>query len=445
MSIPHDFHAFKIENDNLLSLPGGAVYLMSDAALDIFNCNPKNISEAVQRLKGKYPRPTIEEAYREMESVKSIKARDHRNDNPPRRLRALCLNVTHRCNLACAYCFASELTSSKAPTMDGEVITQSLDLLFRESEEVDYLQVDFFGGEPLLCFDLVKFAVEYARNVETKYKKRVNFTLTTNATLLDDEIIEFLKKNEISLILSLDGRKEVNDLHRRFKDGRGSFDIILQNINKVKELMSPHDYYIRGTFTRNTLDILDTLKFYHQQGFYNVSLEPVSSEEGKPYYISPELLKEILEKYRQAARWLVDKPMKFYHFNLELDNPLCLTRRITGCGAGVEYLAVDPIGDLYPCHQFIGLEQFKMGNVREGVKNNRLRETFKKATLYQKQGCPDCWARFYCGGGCHFDQFVSSGDIFTPSDFYCQLFKGRLEASLWYNVRKKEFGTFSKK
>jgi uncharacterized protein len=322
--------------------------------------------------------------------------------------------------------------------MDSRIVHQSIDFIIKESGDVPRLQVDFFGGEPLLVFPLVKDGILYGKKKAQETGKRIGFTLTTNAVLLDDEVIDFVKEHNVSLILSLDGDKEANDAHRRTHSGQGSFDVVFKNISKVKEKLDRSQYYVRGTFTSKTPEIHGALEFYDKQGFYNVSLEPVTSEDGTGYALREENLPTLLESYRKAAEWMLERDMQFFHFNLEMDNPLCLTRRITGCGAGVEYLAVDPLGNLYPCHQFIEMPDYAIGNVFDGIHNDGLVEKFRQSTIYTKDGCPDCWARFYCGGGCHFRHFSENGDIDKPSSLSCRLFKGRLETALWFNVKKRE-------
>ncbi len=433
-----DFHVFHINGDTVLALPSGAVFMLNPLAADIINVNPSTKEEAVKRLREKYPENQVEEAFFEFKKILSTPIKDHEKDSPPRYLRALCLNITHRCNFACTYCFAERLTDDKAKDMPEDVIKNAFDLLVKESKGVNKLQVDFFGGEPLLVFDKVKKGIEYARSLEKKTGKQFIFTLTTNASLLTEEKIDFFKKQNVSLILSLDGNSKVNDMYRKYKNSsQGTYKDIIKNIKMVQKKMDPKDYYIRGTFTSKTMDILTTLRYFHKEGFYNVSLEPVSSPSHLPYSLNPSHLSTLLEKYRQLAIWLLDRPMLFYHFNLEMDNPLCLTRRITSCGAGVEYMAVDPEGNLYPCHQFIEFEDFLIGNVWEGIKNYDIVEKFKSTTIYTKKECKTCWARFYCGGGCHFQHFVRNGDIRKPSKFYCDLFKGRLESALWHNIKKR--------
>lgn len=433
-----DYHIFTVHGETMMSPASGELFVLDDLAEALLESGAASSEEAIEKLTPRFDSLSVEKAYKELNFILNRPIKDHSRDNPPRQLRALCLNITHRCNLACTYCFAEKLTEQNAVSMTPEVIRQSFDFLFEKSGDVKRLQVDFFGGEPLIVWDRVKEGVEYARSLEKKYDKYVLFTLTTNATLLTGEIIDFIKDNNISLILSLDGEEKIHDFHRRYRSGKGSFDIVLNNIEEVKRKLGKNDYYIRGTFTSQTSDILSTLKFYNKEGFYNVSLEPVSTTEKTAYSIDESHLESLSDSYRDAAKWMLDKDMSFYHFNLEMDNPLCLTRRITGCGAGVEYMAVDPRGDLYPCHQFIENESFKIGNVFTGIEDSHMVEDFQKSTFYAKDFCRDCWARFYCGGGCHYQQYSTTGSITKPSPFYCKLFKSRLETALWFNMKKRQ-------
>ncbi|MFP4496818.1 MAG: SPASM domain-containing protein [Vulcanimicrobiota bacterium] len=433
----YDYHIFSREQDHILALANGQAFLVDELSKDIIETSSDSQEKVFEILKEKHSRENIREAFAEWQKLKKgIIIKDHQKDTPPRNLRALCLNITHKCNLACSYCFAERLTEENAPSMTVETVCKSLDFLFENSHDVHRLQVDFFGGEPLLVFDKVKAGVEYARKLEQKLDKEILFSLTTNATLLTDEIIDFVKKHNISLILSLDGDKTVNDLHRKYRNGKGSFDEIIKNILKVKEKLHPMDYYIRGTFTARSLNLKETADFFHRMGFYNISLEPVTGPDTYEFSLKKEHLGNLHEEYIKLANWMKDKNIQFYHFNMELENPLCLTRRITGCGAGVEYVVVDPRGDIYPCHQFVENEEFLLGNIFHGINNHKLCSTFRESTIYQKEDCPRCWARFYCSGGCHFQHYVRTGSINKPWGGYCQMFRDRLETSLWYNIRR---------
>jgi uncharacterized protein len=435
-----DYHVFTLHGDTILTLPSGELYHLDGLASDLMNLGECTLETALDKLGSKYDSHIIEKAYREMDYVLSRPVRDHRNTRMPRELRALCLNITHKCNLACTYCFAEKLTEGNAGTMTPEVVRSALEYLCRESGYVHRLQVDFFGGEPLLAFDLVKMGVEYGRELEKKYDKKFLFTLTTNALLLTDEVVDFVKEQEMCLILSLDGPQEIHDCFRLSRNGKGSHDAVLENIRKVRDRLDPSSYYIRGTFTSRTLEIKKILEYYLDEGFKNVSLEPVSAPKDTVYALTEEHKDEITLHYREAAAWLLDKPMVFFHFNLEMDNPLCLTRRITGCGAGVEYLAVDPLGNMYPCHQFVENGSYLVGNVFDEKRSEKITEHFRSSTLYKKEGCEKCWARFYCSGGCHFQHYIKTGDINKPSKLYCDIFRNRLETALWFNLKRRSSG-----
>lgn len=442
---PSHCHIFNIEGDTIMALSSGGLYILDDIAAATVQCGAENPEEAGSILKNTFDSEAVKEAYLEIETLLKTPVRDHRCTPLKRELRALCLNITHKCNLACDYCFASEITGDNAQTMTLDVIKASLDFLFSKSEGVKKLQADFFGGEPLLAFDLVKEAVQYAKCLEKRFDKTIQFTLTTNGVLLNKEVVRFLYDNKINLIISLDGCREINDLHRKFKDGTGSYEKIIDNIMYAVKAMDPDSYYIRGTFTAQNMNLPETLKFYQNMGFKNVSLEPVTSTEDRNYAIKDEHLKELKEQYVKSAKWMINEDIRFFHFNLEMDNPLCLTRRITGCGAGVEYMGVDPLGDLYPCHQFIENSQFKMGNVFEGIHREDLVESFDKAVIYNKEGCISCWAKFYCGGGCHYKQYSQTGSFYKTSQTDCRLFRERMESALWYNAIKRKKGLSVKK
>jgi uncharacterized protein len=437
MLINKDYHIFTLHGDTILNLPSGELFLLDELAAELIRYAECLSEDLMSKFSEKYELCDIEKARKEMEYVLSRPVKDHRNTKMPRALRAMCLNITHKCNLACTYCFAERLTDENAGTMTPEIVRRALDYLCMESEDVSRLQVDFFGGEPLLAFDLVKEGTAYGRKLETKYDKKFQFTLTTNALLLNDDVIDFVREQNMSLILSFDGPVEMHDLFRSTRSGKGSHEAVLRNIRKVRDNLDPADYYIRGTFTSQTLDIKRILEYYLDEGFRNVSLEPVSSPENQPFALTEEHRDNIIRQYHEIAAWLVDKPMNFYHFNLEMDNPLCLTRRITGCGAGVEYVAVDPEGNIYPCHQFIEDSRYLMGNVLQKGRSAEITEYYRNSTIYEKENCEKCWARFYCSGGCHFQHFIKNGDINKPSKLYCDIFKGRLEAALWFNVRRR--------
>lgn len=352
-------------------------------------------------------------------------------------VKALCLHVSHDCNLACKYCFAQEgeYHQSKRELMSYEVGKQALDYLVTNSGSRHNLEIDFFGGEPLMNFDVVKKLVEYGRSIEDKYDKKFRFTLTTNGVLLNDEILDFANKEMSNLVLSIDGRKQIHDLMRPFRGGQGSYDAIIDKLKKAADSRDQMNYYVRGTFTRNNLDFSEDVKHLAELGFEQISIEPVVAEPSEDYAIREEDIPAILEQYDILARYLLDrkkngKPVNFFHFMIDLSGGPCVAKRLSGCGSGTEYLAVTPSGDLYPCHQFVGKDDFKLGDVYTGITNTKVQDEFKLCNVYAKEKCRDCFAKFYCSGGCAANSYNFSGDINGAYDIGCELQKKRVEAAI---------------
>ena len=320
-------------------------------------------------------------------------------------VKALCLHIAHDCNLACQYCFAEEGEyHGRRALMSFEVGKKALDFLIANSGNRRNLEVDFFGGEPLMNWEVVKQLVEYGRSKEKEYNKNFRFTMTTNGVLLNDEIMEYCNREMSNVVLSLDGRKEVNDKMRPFRGGKGSYDLIVPKFRKFAEMRGDRDYYVRGTFTRHNLDFSKDVMEFADLGFRSMSIEPVVAAPEEEYAIREEDLPQIMEEYdRLAEEYLKRKKegrgFNFFHFNIDLNQGPCVAKRLSGCGSGTEYLAVTPWGDLYPCHQFVGQEEFLLGNVDTGVTNERIRDEFKLCNVYAKDKCRDCFARFYCSGG----------------------------------------------
>ncbi len=352
-------------------------------------------------------------------------------------VKALCLHISHDCNLACRYCFAEEgkYHQSRRELMSYEVGKQALDFLVANSGNRHNLEVDFFGGEPLMNFEVVKQLVGYGRSIEEKYDKKFRFTLTTNGVLLNDEILEFANKEMSNLVLSIDGRKEVHDLMRPFRGGQGSYDAIVDKLKKAADSRDQMNYYVRGTFTRNNLDFSEDVKHLAELGFEQISIEPVVAEPTEDYAIREEDIPVILEQYDRLALYLLDRKKKgegvnFFHFMIDLSGGPCVAKRLSGCGSGTEYLAVTPTGELYPCHQFVGKSEFKLGDVYTGVTNTKVRDEFKLCNVYAKEKCRDCFAKFYCSGGCAANSYNFSGDINGAYDIGCELQKKRVEAAI---------------
>ena len=351
-------------------------------------------------------------------------------------VKALCLHIAHDCNLACRYCFAEEGEyHGRRALMSFEVGKKALDFLMANSGGRRNLEVDFFGGEPLMNWQVVKQLVEYGRSQEESHNKRFRFTLTTNGVLLNDEIMEFCNQEMSNVVLSLDGRKEVNDRMRPFRKGDGSYDLIVPKFQKFADSRNQTNYYVRGTFTRNNLDFSKDVLHFADMGFKQMSMEPVVASPKEPYAIREEDLPQILEEYDKLAveyikRQREGRGFNFFHFMIDLNQGPCVAKRLSGCGSGTEYLAVTPWGDLYPCHQFVGQEGFLLGNVDEGITNTRVQDEFKLCNVYAKEKCRDCFARFYCSGGCGANSYNFHGSITEAYDIGCEMQKKRIECSI---------------
>lgn len=351
-------------------------------------------------------------------------------------VKALCLHIAHDCNLACRYCFAEEGEyHGRRALMSYEVGKKALDFLIANSGNREHLEVDFFGGEPLMNWDVVKRLVEYGRSQEEAHHKKFRFTLTTNGVLLNDEVMEFCNREMSNVVLSLDGRKDVNDKMRPFRNGSGSYDLIVPKFQKFADSRKQMNYYVRGTFTRNNLDFADDVLHYADLGFEQMSMEPVVADPSEDYAIKEEDIPAILKEYDRLALEFIKRKKEgrgfnFFHFMLDLKAGPCVAKRMAGCGSGTEYLAVTPWGDLYPCHQFVGNEKFLMGNVDTGVVNTDIRDEFKTCNVYAKPGCKDCFARFYCSGGCSANAYNFSGSINGAYDIGCEMQKKRIECAI---------------
>lgn len=359
-------------------------------------------------------------------------------------VKALCLHIAHDCNLACRYCFAEEGEyHGRRALMSFEVGKKALDFLIANSGNRINLEVDFFGGEPLMNWNVVKELVEYGRSQEKEHNKKFRFTLTTNGVLLNDEIMDFCNKEMSNVVLSLDGRKEVNDRMRPFRNGTGSYDLIVPKFQKFAKLRGEKDYFVRGTFTRNNLDFSQDVLHFADLGFDKLSMEPVVASPDEPYSIREEDLPEIMEEYDKLAKEFVKREkegrgFKFFHFMIDLNQGPCVAKRLSGCGSGTEYLAVTPWGDFYPCHQFVGMENFLLGNVEEGIVNTAVRDEFKLCNVYAREKCKDCFARFYCSGGCAANSYNFHGKITDAYDIGCAMQKKRIECAIMIRAALSE-------
>ena len=361
-------------------------------------------------------------------------------------VKALCLHIAHDCNLACKYCFAEEGEyHGRRALMSFEVGKKALDFLIANSGNRVNLEVDFFGGEPLMNWDVVKQLVEYGRSREKKCNKKFRFTITTNGVLLNDEIMDFCNREMSNVVLSLDGRKEVNDRMRPFRNGSGSYDLIVPKFQKFAESRGTKDYFVRGTFTRNNLDFSKDVLHFADLGFKKLSIEPVVADPKEPYSIREEDLPKIMEEYDRLAKEFIKREkegrgFQFFHFMIDLNQGPCVAKRLSGCGSGTEYLAVTPWGDFYPCHQFVGMEDFLLGNVDEGITNTKVRDEFKLCNVYAREKCRDCFARFYCSGGCAANAYNFSGDITGAYEIGCAMQKKRIECAIMIRAALAEDG-----
>ena len=442
-------HKFIQDGDYyLIDVNSGSIHIIDELIYNMIGENELLDKESViLNLKDKWSKEEIEEAYDELLDLvkdETLYSKDlyeeiaMAGDDSESYIKALCLNVVHDCNLRCKYCFADEgeYKGCRKP-MSAEVGKKAIDYVLENSGSIKNIEVDLFGGEPLMVFDTIKEIVDYAKEKDKLYNKNIRFTMTTNATLLNDEIVDYIDKNMGNIILSIDGRKEVNDNVRIRVDGSGCYDRILPNIKKMVDRRDPSkQYYARGTFTRNNTDFYEDVMALANEGFKEISIEPVVLPDSHELSIRREDLPKIYEQYDMLYKEMVrraeknDNPFKFYHFNIDLNGGPCVYKRIAGCGAGHEYVAITPDGDIYPCHQFVGNEEFLMGNINDGIKNKNLSKEFKQAHIYNKPNCKKCWARFYCSGGCQANNFNFNGDIHVPYEIGCEMQKKRIECAI---------------
>lgn len=430
----------------VLDVNSGAVHVIDEIVYDALDHYPQNNAISVIRLlKDKYPEQAIKETLEEIDFLVEndmlftddtyVNSVEFNNRAPV--VKALCLHVAHDCNIRCAYCFASQGDfKGDRSLMSFEVGKKALDLLVSHSGNRRNLEVDFFGGEPLMNFDVVKQLVEYGRSIEKQYNKNFRFTLTTNGVLLNEEIMDYVNEHMSNVVLSIDGRREVNDKMRYTISGGGTYDIIVEKFKRLVEKREGKSYYVRGTFTSNNLDFSKDVIHLADLGFYSTSVEPVVAKPTDAYAITEEHLEVLKSEYEKLAQTMVDrhntdKEFAFFHFAIDMKQGPCVVKRLSGCGAGSEYLAVTPEGDIYPCHQFVGDEHFKMGNVLGGILDFGLTNQFKNAHVYNKEKCRSCWAKFYCSGGCHANAYNFNHDIFVPYEIGCELEKKRIESSIY--------------
>lgn len=441
-------HQYKNNGYNIvLDVNSGSVHVVDDLVYDVIALleEGKSEQETVEALKDRYPEAELLEALGECRELKEAgvlftediyekaifdyKAR-------PTVVKALCLHIAHDCNLACKYCFAEEGEyHGRRALMSYEVGKKALDFLIANSGSRHNLEVDFFGGEPLMNWQVVKDLVAYGRSQEEPHNKKFRFTLTTNGVLLNDEIMDFCNREMGNVVLSIDGRPEVHDYMRPFRNGKGSYDLVLPKFQKFAKSRQGKSYYVRGTFTHNNIDFSEDVLHLADAGFDQVSVEPVVGPDTEEYSLKKEDLPTILEQYDKLAAEMVKREKEgrgftFFHFMIDLTGGPCVYKRLSGCGSGTEYLAVTPWGDFYPCHQFVGQEKYLMGNVDEGIKRQDIVDEFKCCNVYTKEKCRNCFAKFYCSGGCAANSYNFHGTIQDAYDLGCELQRKRVECAI---------------
>ena len=436
----------------------GAIHLVDDVAYDIIALYETTEKEQiVNTLVEKYAhenlsRKEIGECYDEITELKEegklfspdtfAPISNKLKEKTSGVVKALCLHVAHTCNLNCAYCFASQgKYSGERAVMSEEVGKRALDFLIENSGTRHNLEVDFFGGEPLMNFDIVKNLVAYAREREKETGKNFRFTLTTNGVLIDDDVIDFANREMSNVVLSLDGRKEIHDEFRVDYAGKGSFDKIVPKFQKLVEARGGKDYYMRGTFTHRNPDFVNDIRTMLDLGFDELSMEPVVCAPDDPAALNEKDLEVVMQQYEELASLMLErrrqgKPFTFYHYMIDLSGGPCIYKRVSGCGSGTEYMAVTPWGDLYPCHQFVGDEKFKLGDIYNGVTNTALQNEFKQCNVYAHPECNDCWAKLYCSGGCAANAYHATGKITGIYENGCKLFRKRMECAIFLEAMK---------
>ncbi len=451
-------HQYKLNGYNIvLDVFSGSVHLVDDLSYDIIEAFETKSKEEISReILEKYKsdnitQEDIDEVFEAIDSLiednklfsKDIyedKAFDLKNRHTD--IKALCLHIAHTCNLNCEYCFAGEgKYHGERALMSLEVGKRAIDFLIENSGNRTNLEVDFFGGEPLMNWETCKEIVRYARSIEKEHNKNFRFTLTTNGVLLDDDVIEFANREMHNVVLSLDGRKEIHDKLRKSANGKGSYDIIVPKFKEFVKKRGSKGYYMRGTFTHNNTDFTNDILHMADMGFTELSMEPVVCAPADPYALTEGDLPVLYRQYEILAEEMLkrhreNRGFTFYHYMINLSGGPCIYKRISGCGSGIEYLAVTPWGELFPCHQFVGEEKYSMGDIWKGVTNTKVRDEFKLCNAYAREECQDCWAKLYCSGGCAANAYHATGSIKGVYDYGCKLFKKRIECAIMLETAK---------
>lgn len=451
-------HQYKFGGYNIvLDICSGSVHAVDDIAYDIIaDYQSTDRQTLIEKTASKYPAEPlsdIEECYDQITELKNAGKLFCEDTFKPMAgalkaktsgvIKALCLHIAHTCNLNCSYCFASQgKYHGERALMSYEVGKRALDFLVENSGSRRNLEVDFFGGEPLMNFDVVKKLVEYARSIEEEKNKHFRFTLTTNGVLVDDDVIEFANKEMSNVVLSLDGRKEVHDRYRVDYAGNGSWEKIVPKFQKFVKERGDKDYYIRGTFTHANPDFLEDIKTMLDLGFTQLSMEPVVAAADDPSALTEDDKPIVERQYEELAKLMLKRdkegrPFTFYHYMIDLKGGPCIYKRISGCGSGTEYMAVTPWGDLYPCHQFVGDEKFKLGDIYNGVTNKSIQNVFASCNVYARPDCADCWAKLYCSGGCAANAYHATGSVTGVYKYGCDLFRKRMECAIAIAVARE--------
>lgn len=439
-------HKYKMNNLNIvIDVNSGSIHAVSDICFEVLDYFDRYTKKEILTILKAYSKEEVEEVFLEIENLIELgqlysKANESEllaktNERNPV-VKALCLHVAHDCNLRCTYCFADEGEyKGKRSLMSYETGQKALEFLAKNSGTRKNLEVDFFGGEPLMNFEVVKKLVEYGRSIEKEYNKNFRFTITTNGLLLDEEKLKYINENMVNIVLSIDGRKNINDNMRKTIKGTSSYDIIVPKFQDVANSRNQEKYYVRGTFTRNNLDFSKDVLHLADLGFKQISVEPVVASPEDEYSIRQEDLDKIKDEYEKLALEMLkrkeeNKSFNFFHFMIDLTGGPCSIKRIVGCGAGSEYLAITPEGELYPCHQFVGDKEFLLGTVDTGIENLDKTCDFEACNVLAKDDCKRCWAKYYCSGGCGANAFFNKGNILETYDIGCELEKKRLECAI---------------
>ena len=450
-------HQYQLGGFNVvLDVCSGSVHVVDKVAYDMIALFEENSREdVIKAIQEKYPEiaeSELSECYDQIGSLKDAGKLFAPDTFAPMAgvlkektagvVKALCLHVAHTCNLNCSYCFASQgKYHGDRAVMSFEVGKQALDFLIANSGSRHNLEVDFFGGEPLMNFQVVKDLVAYARSIEKQHKKNFRFTLTTNGVLVDEDVIAWANKECSNVVLSLDGRKEIHDRYRVDYAGNGSWEKIVPKFQKFVEARQGKEYYMRGTFTHANPDFLKDIQQMLDLGFTELSMEPVVCDPKDPSALTEEDLAVVFDQYEKLAALMLErdkagKPFTFYHYMIDLTGGPCIYKRISGCGSGTEYMAVTPWGDLYPCHQFVGDEKFKLGNIWDGVTNTETQAQFAACNVYAHPECKDCWARLYCSGGCAANAYHATGSVTGIYEQGCKLFRKRMECAIMVAIAR---------